>query len=120
MNLISSKITISDYLVIDIEDKAYDDIEDAKVVFDVVFDVDVMSTGANFRVYEVKNVAWSYTGVVFADENDSKTEVETSADDSWTVTVKESKNCNNENIGLHCESIEIQPVTKTITIDFTC
>ena len=119
MQLIENKITIKDFINLDIYDKSFDDTENMLVDLVVVFKVELSHVGITVDVYEIKSINWSYTGVKFTDDENEEHQVKGSSDETWKVNINKSKN-KDENYGLFIDNVSIDLDTKEIFVDFDC
>jgi len=118
-HIINHTIKLTDYLEIDITDNKFDDVEDAVIIVDADFSVDVRNFGI-FIDAAVKSVKWSYTGVNFTDDEDTKSELEGVSDETWEITSETSSDDDNDSCKLFLNDVSINMETKKIHVNFKC
>jgi hypothetical protein len=115
------KITISGYLTLDVVDKNYDDVEDAKVILDLTFRLEMFPNGLGLDVASVDAARVDYVGVTFSDGDDAKTPVELDLNvNEWQVAVTYSASEAESRTGteMMVNNVEINMDKKTLSIEF--
>lgn len=70
MEILTATHTLNKYTDITINDNQFDDTDNAKIVFDVNYYVDVNDNGLIFGIQDISNINLEYDGIFF--ENDKE------------------------------------------------
>lgn len=115
--LIKQKIIINKYLNIDIYDSKYDDTDNMSVTLNIEWQIIEMPLGLQINLYNINDISWSYTGINFTDDEDIKTDVNDTSDNSWNIIKDITTSCETDSI--YIENVEIDYNKKQIIVTYS-